>query len=150
MLYHTCRGTNIPISPYVFILKGMNLKPGKHLSAIPGWVALSQLGALVWMALRAEENRFGSPLDLIYWLSVHESETPPSSVTRMWDLHSCSPIPFCIDRLSQLEAAWPPLVLRCIPAFRHLNNHYPFRICFSGSIVPTKWRSWAKSNWLSG
>ncbi len=53
-------------------------KMGIHLTAIPGRVAPSQLGALVWTALRAEENRLGLPLNPIHRLSVHQSEPPPS------------------------------------------------------------------------
>ncbi len=39
------------------------LKLGIHLSASPGWVALSQLSVLVWTVLRAKENRLGSLLE---------------------------------------------------------------------------------------
>ncbi len=54
------------------------IKPGIHLSVSAGRATLGQLGALVWTALRAEENGLGLPLDLIHGLSVHQSEPPPS------------------------------------------------------------------------
>ncbi len=51
------------------------LKPGIHLSTIPGRVVPNQLGTLVWTALQAEENRLGSSLDPIHRLSVHQNES---------------------------------------------------------------------------
>ncbi len=66
---------NILLNVYTFLLQNFIkqlewVKPGIHLSVIPGLVVPSQLGAPVRMALRAEENRLSSLLDTIHTLLV--------------------------------------------------------------------------------
>ncbi len=63
------------------------LKPGIHLSVSTGRATLSQLGMLVWMALRAEKNRFGLRLNPIHGLLVHQSELTPSHGSFVLNVH---------------------------------------------------------------
>ncbi len=80
---------------------------------------------IVQTALGAEENRFGSPLNLIHGLLVHQSEPPPSCgelEVCTQDSRSCLPIYFCSDQPSQANLSWLGvaqlgLVLRCISGF---------------------------------
>ncbi len=101
----------------------VGVKPGIHMSTSWGWVTISRLGALVWTALWAEENRLGSSLHLIHRLSVHQREPAPSHgwlVFSVEDLCSCSL--HYLAWTSWTEPTWPSspqlrLVLRCIPGF---------------------------------
>ncbi len=57
------------------------------------WARAHGFNVLVWTALWAEENRFGSPLNLIHKLLIHQSEPPPSHgsfVLSVDNSHSCS------------------------------------------------------------
>ncbi len=91
---------------------------------------LSRLGALVCMALRAEENWLSSMFDPIHGLlvvkmSLHWTTARLSSV---WDLHSCLWIHFCIHKpswanLSQVSVPRLGFTLRCIPGLNNTGCH---------------------------
>ncbi len=117
------------------------------------WSQAKWLGALVWTALRAEENRLGSLLDTIRGLLVHQSEPQPnhSLFVLSGDSHSRSPIHFCIDKLSRTNLSWlsaprPELVLRCIPSLENTNLSRRVKKDREGLRKIRLWR-WAGANW---
>ncbi len=101
----------------------------RNLSTSPGWVIPSQLSALVWMALWAKENKFGSPLDPIYVLSVHRSEpllSHGSFVLSVEDSYSCSLHCLALTSWANPSLLSIPrlgLALRCIPGFPLARTH---------------------------
>ncbi len=96
------------------------VKPGIQLNASPGWVAQSRLGALVWMALQAEENRVGLPLDPIHRLSVHQSEPPPSHSLFAFSVEDlCSSSLYYLALTSQAESTQAGFA--CIGLGSHLD-----------------------------